>query len=131
MISACKHESTINKNIKEFIMQNAHNPDSYEPISTTLIDSTTELKNLNSLILQETEKEFGQYQNSGIKEDGFELKELKHQLDSVEKSPNPNSIYCYMFTHQCRIKVPLGGLMLKNMLFTTDSKYNIINFSEQ
>lgn len=50
LVSACNHKSIIDKKISEYITKNAHNPDSYEPISTTPIDTVTEIENVKSKI---------------------------------------------------------------------------------
>ncbi len=44
LISSCKHKSLIDEKISEYISKNAHNPDSYEPVSTTAIDTVTEIE---------------------------------------------------------------------------------------
>src|SRR5579859_1526168 len=51
---SCKHKSIIDQNIEAYMQKNAHNPESYEPISTTLIDTLTEFKKLTSEIMSIT-----------------------------------------------------------------------------
>lgn len=191
LISACKHKSTIDQNIEDYMLKNAHNPDSYEPISTKPIDTTTEAENLIYLIKSKIsavqsdssgiqyQKEFinsdsltlyndridyqkelnsygknfatsGSYpsliqmgekkldednktlteKKKEIQKDKEELKTLESKFDSIKKSPNSNSIYAYHFIHQCRVRVPLGGMMLKNIFIETDKNFNIKMFEE-
>ena len=158
LISACKHQSIIDGKIREYISKNAHNPDSYEPISTTLIDtikgkfvienaiSSVENK-LSALKTDSSSIEFWRTRINtdtssvenmefsrhikDFKYDKAELKKLQFELDSLKKSVKPNSICGYHFTHQFRARVPLGGLMLKNAIVETDKDFNIVMFVEE
>ena len=125
VIGCSKHKSAIDQNIAEYIKQHAHNPESYEAVSTTCIDTIT--------ILQKTRRaielcEKYSYSNDQSGEDS--IKVWKHEVDSLEKSPNPNSIFGYEFIHQFRARVPLGGMMMKQAVVETDKDLNIISLVE-
>ena len=179
LLSACKHKSIIDQNIMDYMLKYGHNPDSYEPISTTCTDTVTQIENL-TLITGDIQK-WIEYYDSHIKDeqslltsDSIEIEQYKRkdeiyggkslqnsyspilegehkllndyektlldnkndltkrklELDSMKKSANQNSIYGYHFLHQCRGRVPLGGMMLKNIYIETDKDFNIQKFEE-
>lgn len=44
LFPSCKKKSVLDQNIEDYIRKNAHNPESYEPVSTTPIDTITEIE---------------------------------------------------------------------------------------
>lgn len=114
-MSCGKDKPLIDKKIAEYINQNAHNPQSYQPVSTILKDTMKAesiIENMKWVMSMET--------------DSFQ----KNQDDSLIKSLNPDSITGYRFIHQFRITVPLGGMMLKTATVETDTAFNIRSFKE-
>lgn len=151
IIASCNSQkSKIDSNIAVWIKQHAHNPDSYEPISTKVVDTIFMANEIKQTIEQKTssiefDKSQVKYYLNGSKKsrDKFlsehkdkvalsedEIAKLKITYDSLLNSPNKNPISGYYIVHECRIKVPLGGLMLKSITFQTDKNLNIITGSE-
>ena len=52
------------------------------------------------------------------------------KMDSLNKSLIPNRVTGYRFVHQCRLKIPSGGQMLKSFDVISDTTYKIISFTE-
>ena len=161
LISACKEKNVnvnaidpsskqidvidlINGRIKTYIMANANDPSSYEPISTVLSDSVTYLNNFNDqLKVAEQSLNFDKKMNrlygesmstsekARVKVDQKVVDSLKTLKDSVLNSKNPNSIRYYYFLHDCRLKNGFGGLVKSTYKIETDPFYHIIYMVEK
>ncbi len=153
IISCSTPKSKIDANIEDWIKKYAHNPDSYEPISTKALDTMFFLNEIQQDIQSNSDNfnrnQVKYYQDqvkrwsrdkfyidqlndykAKVKNSDEAIEKLKMKQDSILNSPNKNPIIGYHFIHECRIKVPLGGLMLKSIIFQTDKDLNIITGSE-
>jgi hypothetical protein len=152
-VSCSTSKSKIDTNIGEWIKKYAHNPDSYEPISTKALDTIFFLDKIKQEIesnsddfnrnqiksYEDNVKRFGKNKfyldqlneyKAKVKESNKQIEKLQMQKDSILNSSDKNPVLGYNFVHECRIKVPLGGLMLKSIVFQTDKDLNIIIGSE-
>jgi len=122
LASCSADKSKLDTNIETWVKTNAHNPDSYEPINTTFKDTIFVLDTLNNKIIA----------FSGMPDKFLidRVKDAQREKDSIINSPEPNPIIGYLFIHSCRIDVPLGGKMLKDIEVLTDINFDIIAANE-
>jgi hypothetical protein len=119
--------------ILTYIRENAHNPSSYKPLETTLVDS---IKNTHFLQKEvdflaqsvQTDKEYKLSRNLAKDEREYKLK--KHSLDSLI-SKEGVYITHYVYKHKFRIHVPMGGEMLKIRMFVFDKSGKIVESREE
>ena len=70
---SCTNKSAIDQNITDYIKKNAHNPESYEPISTMPIDTVTELESVTSEI---------KYKLSSLESDSSNIERNKRMVQT-------------------------------------------------
>jgi hypothetical protein len=127
---------TIESRIKEYMDKNAHDPASYQPLNTILVDTVTYLSNLEKAV-KETKKQVDFYSEymKDYKDDlvkmKSDLKKYQHQMDSLKKSPAPNAIAALQFYHECRLKNQMGALAKTVYQVDTDAHLNILNVFDQ
>lgn len=119
----------INEKIVPYILKNANDPKSYEPISTTLKDSITYMKQLSN--------DINSYNTIDISSNDVFAREarerwaaLRKQKDSLQKGQFKDFTKSYTFIHECRIKNSFGGLIKTSFNIVTDTDLNIISVTE-
>lgn len=124
---------TINKKMADYIKENANDPQSYEPISTLLVDSLSYMQELNKNLIDKkryfdvplsSKDSFAESQRQRISE-------LQKEKDSLIRSGFKDFTISYTFLHECRVKNGFGGLIKTSFEIKTDQYLNIISIKER
>jgi hypothetical protein len=112
----------MNDSIRTFILKQADDPKSYEPVETIMWDTVTFLDNIEKQIkfYDRAAKSFDDSDEYGKKFKADYLADLKRfsqMKDSLLNSSDPESTAAFIVVHKCRLKNKFGALVLSPVVF--------------
>lgn len=106
--------------IKAYLMKNLDDPSSYEPVQSEIMDTTLyseNLQHLEMLMLKYAGSMDSEYGKEARAKYLREAEFYKNQLDSLNKSTDPNAVAAYRVLHSFRAKNKFGALVKDQLKF--------------
>jgi len=139
LVSCNNTEKSIEKDVKAYIYENAHDPDSYEAVETVVVDTvyTHSLANDKIQRFEREKKHLEQYvdEKKGVTSlssyDQQNLLVNKAQIENYQSNINKlnsleNVIEFYVFKHKFRMKNRSGGVETDELNILTDSNCKVL-----
>lgn len=139
LVSCNNIEKSIEKDVKAYIYENAHDPDSYEAVETVAVD-TVHTHGFSKSMIQEMEqskKYSEQYVDekkgvtslSSYDQQNLVIKkaEIENHQDNIKKLNSlENVTEFYVFKHKFRMKNRSGGIETDELNILTDSNCKVL-----